>query len=63
VKPARREPNRCGNIDSAITVKISHGPKNGRVADAVALVWTQAAVWVYDKDRHIIRCIVKYHEI
>jgi hypothetical protein len=63
VKPARRQPDRCRNIDSAITVKISHGAKNGRVADAVPLVRTQAAVRVCDKDRHIIRCIVKYHEI
>jgi hypothetical protein len=63
VKPARREPDRCRNIDSAITIKISKGPQNGRVADAVALVRAQAAVRVYDKDRHIIRCIVKYHEI
>ena len=63
MKPARRQPDRCRNIESAITIKISKGPKNGRVADAVALVRAQAAVRVYDKDRHIIRCIVKYHEI
>ena len=63
MKSAWRKPNRRGNIDSAITVKISKGPKNGRVADAVPLVQAQAAVRVSDKDRHIIRCIVKYHEI
>ena len=63
VKPARRQPDRCRNIDSTVTVKISQGPKNGRVADAVALVRAQAAVRIYDKDRHIIRCVVKYDEI
>ena len=63
MKPARWETDSCRNIDSTITVEISKGPKNGRVADAVPLVRAQAAVRVYDKDRHIIRCIVKYHEI
>ena len=63
MKPARRQADRCRNIESAITIKISHCPKNGRVADAVPLVRAQAAVRVYDKDRHIIRCVVKYHEI
>ena len=63
MKPARRKADSCRNIESAITVKISHCSKNGRVADTVPLVRAQAAVRVYDKDRHIIRCIVKHHEI
>ena len=53
MKPARRKADSCRNIESAITIKISKGPQNGRVADAVALVRAQAAVRVYDKDRHI----------
>ena len=63
MKPARRQANRRRDIESSITVKISERPKNGRVADAVPLVRAQAAVRVYDKDRHVIRRIVKYHEI
>ena len=63
MKPARREPDRCRNIDSAITIKISQCSKIGRVTDAVALMWAQAAVRIDKKDRHIIRCIVKYQEI
>jgi hypothetical protein len=27
------------------------------------LIWSQAAVRIYKKDGHIIRCIVQYHEI
>ena len=63
MKTARRQADSCRNIESAITIKISHCPKNGRVADTVPQVREQAAVRVYDKDRHIIRCIVKHHEI
>ena len=54
MKPARREPDRCRYIDSAITIKISHCPKLRRVTDAVALMKAQAAVWIDKKDRHII---------
>jgi hypothetical protein len=62
VKPARREPDRCRNIDSAIAIKISQCSKLGCVTDAEALMWAQAAVRIAEKDRHIIRCIVKYQE-
>jgi hypothetical protein len=54
VKPAGRESDRCRNIDSAVTVKISQCSMLGRVADAVALMWAQAAVRIAEKNRHII---------
>ena len=63
MKSARRQSNCCRNIQSAVTVKISNCSKLGRIADAVALIWSQAAVRIYEKDGHIIRCIVQYHEI
>src|SRR6266480_59638 len=63
VKPARWEADRRRDIESAITIKISHCPKKRRVSDTVPLVRAQAAVRVCDKDRHIIRCVVKHHEI
>ena len=63
MKPARWQSDCCSNIDSAVPVKISNCSKLGRIADAVALVWSQAAVRIYKKDRHIIRCIVQYHQI
>jgi hypothetical protein len=63
MKTARRQADRCRNIESAITIKISHCPKNGRVADTVPLVRAQAAVRVYDEDRHVIRSIIKYDKI
>jgi hypothetical protein len=54
VKPARREPDRSRYIDSAVTVKISHCSILRRVADAVALMWAQAAVRIAEKNGHII---------
>jgi hypothetical protein len=63
VKAARRQPNCCRNIESPIAVKISQGPEDGRIANAVPLVRAQAAVRIADKCRHIIRCIIKYDKI
>ena len=63
MKTARRQADCCRNIDSTVAVKISQGPKNGRVADAVALVRTKAAVRIYDERRHVIRRVVKHDEI
>ena len=63
MKSARRKPDRCRNIDSAVTVKISQCSMLRRVTDAVALMWSQAAVRIAKKDRHIVRCIVKHQEI
>ena len=63
MKPTRRQPDRCRNINSAVTVKISQGPKDGSITNAEPLVRAQAAVRVYDKGRHVIRRIVKYDEI
>jgi hypothetical protein len=63
VKSARRQADCCRNIESTVTVKISQGPKDGRIANAVALVRAQAAVRIYDKDRHVIRGVVKHDEI
>jgi hypothetical protein len=63
VKAARRQTDRCRNIQSAITVKISHGPKNGGVTDAVPLVRAQAAVRVNNKDRYVVRGVIKYGKI
>ena len=63
MKSARRQADCCRNIESTVTVKISQGPKNGRIANAVALVRAQAAVRIYDEGRHIIRRIIKYDEI
>jgi len=63
VKPARRQSNGCRSIEPAITVEISQCTKNGRVADAVPLMRAQAAVRVYNKDRDIVRRVVKHHEI
>jgi hypothetical protein len=51
VKSAWRKPNRRGDIDSTVTVKISHCSKLGRVTDAVPLMAAQAAVWINEKDR------------
>jgi len=63
VKSTRRQAYRCRNIESTVAVKISNGSKDGRIADAVALVRAQAAVRVYDKGRYIIRRVVKHDEI
>ena len=63
MKSAWRQSDRCRNIESTVTIKISQGPKNGRIANAVALVRAQAAVRIDKKDRHIIRCVIKYQEI
>ena len=63
VKSARRQANCCRNIESTVAVKISQGPKDGRIANAVPLVRAQTAVRVYDKGRHIIRRVVKHDEI
>jgi len=63
VKSARRQSYRCRNVEATITVKISQGSKDGRIANAVPLVRAQAAVRVYDERRHIIRCIIKYDKI
>lgn len=63
MKSAWRQSYRCRNIDSTVAVKISQRPKDGRIANAVPLVRAQAAVRVYDKDRHIIRRIIKYDKI
>jgi hypothetical protein len=49
VKSARRQADCCRNIDSAVTVEISQGPENWRIANAVALVRAQAAVRIYDE--------------
>jgi hypothetical protein len=54
VKPARRQSYRCRNIESTIAIKISQGPKDGRIANAIPLVRAQAAVGVHDEGRHII---------
>ena len=63
MKSARRQAYRCCNIDATVTVKISQGPKNRRVADTEPLVRAKAAVRIYDKDGHIIRGVVKHDEI
>ncbi len=63
MKSTGRQPDRRRNIQSAITVKISHGPKNRCVADAVPFVRAQTAIRVTNKDRYVIRCVVKHDEI
>lgn len=63
MKPARRKADSCRNIESAVAVKISQSPKDGRVANAVPLVRAEAAIRIADKDRHIIRRVVKYDDI
>jgi hypothetical protein len=63
VKPAWWQPNGCCDIESPVTVKIRQCPKNRRIANAVPLVRAQAAVCVYDENRHIIRCIIKHDKI
>lgn len=63
MKSARRQPDCCCDIKSSIAVEISHCSKLRRIADAVAFMWPQAAVRICKKYRHIIRCIVQYHEI
>jgi hypothetical protein len=63
VKSAWRQADCCRNIESTVAVKISQGPKNGRVADAVPLMRAQAAVWISDERRHVIRRVVKHDEI
>ena len=63
MKPARWQSDCCSNIDSAVPVKISNCSKLGRIADAVALMWPQAAVRICKKYGHIIRCVVQYYEI
>jgi len=63
VKSARRQADCCRNIESTVTVKISNCSKLRRVTNPVASMWLQAAVRIAKKDRHIVRCIVKYQEI
>ena len=63
MKSARRQADCCRNIESTVAVKISQGPKNGRITNAVALVRAQAAVRISDEGRHVIRGIIEYDEI
>jgi hypothetical protein len=49
MQSAWRKPDRCGNIESAVTIKISDGSQLRRVTNAVALVWLQAAVSVAEE--------------
>jgi hypothetical protein len=63
VKSAGRQTDRCRNIQPAITVKVGHGSKDGGITYTVPLVRTQAAVRVGNKDRHVIRRVVKHDEI
>ncbi len=63
MKSAWRQTDRCCNIQSAITIKIGERPKNGRVAYAIPLVRTQAAVRINNKDGDVIRRVVKHGEI
>lgn len=63
MKSAWRQPDRRCNIDSAVPVKISDRSKLRRITDAVPLMWSQAAVGIDKKHRHVVRRVVQHHNV